>query len=61
MFLEALGLTQYPIQWVPGALTPEVQWAGCETDHSPISSVEVKNAWSYNSTLPTCLYGVVLI
>jgi len=24
------------------------------------SSAEVKNAWSYTSTLPTCLDGVVL-
>jgi hypothetical protein len=30
-----------------------------EIDHSPPSSAEVKNAWSYTST-PICLLGVVL-
>jgi len=33
---------------------------GCEADHSPPSSAEVKNAWSYTSTLPVCLHGMVL-
>jgi hypothetical protein len=39
----ALGPTQPPIQWVPGALSLGV------TDHSPPSSAQVKNAWSYTS------------
>jgi len=26
-----------------------VKRAGCEADHSPQSSIEVKNAWRYNS------------
>jgi len=30
----ALRLTQPPIQWVPGALTPGVEWPGCEADYS---------------------------
>jgi hypothetical protein len=46
----ALGLTQPPIQWVPGALSLGVKRLGLEADHSPPSSVEVKNAWSYTST-----------
>jgi hypothetical protein len=33
----ALGPTQFPIQWVLG-----VKWLGHEVDHSPPSSVEVK-------------------
>jgi hypothetical protein len=33
---------------------------GVEADHSPPSSVEVKNAWSYTSTPPIRLHGVVL-
>jgi len=37
---DRLRPTQYPIQWVPGALP-----SGCETDHTPKSSAEVKNAW----------------
>jgi hypothetical protein len=31
-----------------------------EADHSPPSSAEVKNAWSYTSTPPIRLHGVVL-
>jgi hypothetical protein len=46
----ALGPTQHPIQWVPGALSLGVEQPGRETDHSPPSSVEVKNEWSYAST-----------
>jgi hypothetical protein len=34
--------------------------AGCDADHSPPSSAEVKNAWSYTSTPPIRLHGVVL-
>jgi hypothetical protein len=37
----ALGPTQ-PIQWTPGALSLEVKRPGCEADHSPPSSAEVK-------------------
>jgi hypothetical protein len=38
----ALGPTQPPIQWVPGALSLEVKRPGREADHSPPSSAEVK-------------------
>jgi hypothetical protein len=38
----ALGPTQPPIQWVPGALSLGVKWPGREADHSPPSSAEVK-------------------
>jgi hypothetical protein len=31
-----------------------------EADHSPQSSAEVKNAWSYTFTPPIRLHGVVL-
>jgi hypothetical protein len=52
--------TQPPIQWVPGALSLGVKLPGREADHSPPSSAEVKNAWSYTSTpqyvfMPWCL------
>jgi hypothetical protein len=33
---------------------------GHEADHSPPSSAEEKNAWSYTSTPPIRLHGVVL-
>jgi hypothetical protein len=37
-----------------------VKWLGCEDDHSPPSSAEVKNAWIYAYTPPIHLHGVVL-
>jgi hypothetical protein len=45
----ALGPTQPPIQWVPGALFLGVKRPGREADHSLPSSAEVKNAWNYTS------------
>jgi hypothetical protein len=47
----ALGPTQPPIQWAPGALSLGVRRPVREADHSPPSSVEAKNAWSCTSTL----------
>jgi hypothetical protein len=38
----ALGTTQAPIQWVTRALSLGVKRPGCEADHSPPSSAEVK-------------------
>jgi hypothetical protein len=38
----ALGPTQPPIQWVPGALSLRVKRPGREADHSLPSSAEVK-------------------
>jgi len=52
------GTHTAPIQWVPGALFLVVKWPGCEADYSPPSSTE--NVWSYSSTSPICLHGVVL-
>jgi len=45
----ALEPTQPPIQWVPRALNQGVKRWWREANHSPISSAEVKNAWSYTS------------
>jgi hypothetical protein len=42
----ALGPTQPPIQWVSVALSLGIKRPGCEADHSPPSSADVKNAWS---------------
>jgi hypothetical protein len=39
----ALGPTQTPIHWVPGAISPDVKPPGLEANHSPQSSAEVKN------------------
>jgi hypothetical protein len=43
----ALGPTQPPIQWVPGAVSLGVKLLGRQADHSPPSSAAVKNEWSY--------------
>jgi len=43
------GFGAHPTSY-PGALSLRVKWLGCEADHLPPSSVEVKNAWRYNST-----------
>jgi hypothetical protein len=51
---------QPPIQWVPGSLSLRVKRPGREADHSPPTSVKVKNAWSYNFTSPIRLHGLVL-
>jgi hypothetical protein len=40
----ALGPTQLPIQWVPGALSLGVKRPGREADHSPPSTSEVKES-----------------
>jgi hypothetical protein len=56
----ALGPTQPPIQWVPGALSLEVKRQGLEADHSPPCSAEVKNEWGYTSTPPVRLHDVML-
>jgi len=49
-----------PIQWVPGAVSPEMKRPGREAEHSSLSSAEIKNAWRYTSTLPIRLHGMVL-
>jgi len=41
-------------------LSPGVKRSWHEADHSLPSSTEVKNAWSYTSTFPVRLHGVVL-
>jgi len=55
----ALGPTWCPIQQVLGACSPRVEWLGCEADHSPPSSAEIKNEWNYTFTPPVCLKGMV--
>jgi len=43
-----------------GVISPEVKRPGREADHSPPSSAEVRNAWTYTSTALICVHGVVL-
>jgi hypothetical protein len=40
---QALGHTQPPIQWVPGAISLGIKRPGHEADHSPPFSAEVRN------------------
>jgi hypothetical protein len=56
----ALEPTQPPIQWVPGALSLGLKRSGREADYTLPFSAEVKNAWSYTSTPPKRLHGMVL-
>jgi hypothetical protein len=56
----ALGPTQPPIQWVPGARSPGVKREGREADYSPPINAEVKKTWVYTSTPPIRLHSVVL-
>jgi hypothetical protein len=46
---SALRPTQPPIQWVSGALSLGVKRPSREAGHSPPSTAEIKNAWSYIS------------
>jgi len=46
---------QLPIQRLPRALSPQVKRTGREVEHSPQSSVDVKNAYSCTSTPPYAL------
>jgi hypothetical protein len=49
---QDLGPIQLPIQWVPGAFSPEVKRAWRRADHSPPTSAEVKKTCVYTSTPP---------
>jgi len=51
----AMGFTQPPMQWILGVLSLGLKWLWNEDDCSPPSSAEVKNAWSYTSTLQSTL------
>jgi hypothetical protein len=46
----ALGPTQPPIQWTPGALSLRVKRPRRDPDHSPSAAAEVRNVRSYTST-----------
>jgi len=57
-FTPSLRSTQPSTQWVTKGSFLEVRQTDCEVDHSPPSSVAVKDVWHYNFTPPICLYGV---
>jgi hypothetical protein len=56
----ALGSTQRPIQWVPEAFSLWVKRPGCEADHSPPSSAEVKKNVDLHIHSPICLMAQCL-
>jgi hypothetical protein len=58
MFRPHLRPSQPAVEWVPLVISPEVKRPGREIDHSIISSVDVKNEWSYTSASPIYLRGV---
>jgi hypothetical protein len=49
--------TQFPIRKVLGVLHTGTERPESEADHSPPSSAEVKNEWSYTSTVLICRHG----
>jgi hypothetical protein len=56
----ALGLTQTLNQWVLEVLSPVIKRPRLKADHSYLFSAEVKNAWSYTSSPPIRLLGVMI-
>jgi hypothetical protein len=60
-FVPVLGPTQSPNQLEPGALSPGVKRQVYESDNSPPSNAELKNAWIYISTTPYVLMMWCLI
>jgi len=56
---SVLNNTHSLVQLVPGALTSGVKRPEREADHSPPSSAEVKDAWSYTSFPAIHLQGIV--
>jgi hypothetical protein len=57
----ALGPTQPPIQWVPGALSPGIKWPEREANYSPPSTTAVKNFRNYISTAPYVFRALYLV
>jgi hypothetical protein len=56
-----MGLTQPPIQWVPGALSLGLKRKEREAHHSPPCSAEVKECVELYLHSPIRLHGVVLV
>jgi hypothetical protein len=54
----ALGPTQAPVRWVPGALSPVLKRQGREAHPLPPVSVEVKNGGAMHHS-SICLYDMV--
>jgi hypothetical protein len=59
-FRPALGPILPPIQWVPGALSSGIRRPGCEADHWPPTSAEVKKNVDLYIYSPILLHDIVL-
>jgi len=61
IFYIQTGSGVYPASYPLGTRSfyPGVKPPGFEADQTPPSSTEVKNVWSYTSTAPVCLLGMV--
>jgi len=55
-----LGITQSPIQWASGVLSPGIKCPERKADHSLPSSAEVSYARKYTPIPATGLHGVAL-
>jgi hypothetical protein len=53
----ALGPIQPHMEWLPRVLSIDIKWLWYEADHSPPSSAEVKNEWSFTS-IPPYVHGM---
>jgi hypothetical protein len=53
-----LGPGQSLIQWIPGGLSPGVNWPEGEADHSSPSSAEIKNGGAI-PPFPIYFHGVI--
>jgi hypothetical protein len=53
--------TSCGVQWVMEAVCMGVKQLWCEDDHASVSSVKIKNDWSYTSTVPYAFITVLLL
>jgi hypothetical protein len=53
----SLGLTQYPVQWIPEVLSSEINRARRETGQSLPVCAQFKNAWSLSSIPSSSWHG----
>jgi hypothetical protein len=59
--VEVLGIYRHVRTVATGPISLVVERSGCEADHSPPPSAEVKNEPGYTCFLPTRLHGLHII
>jgi hypothetical protein len=62
-FIILTGCGVHPASYPEGTivLSSVVKWLEHDANYSPQSTAEVKNVWSYTSTPPIPMHGMVLI